>query len=110
MGADCAAVARQGGPSRPHGSRQRPIREWRAVGGTLGRAWHDSAERYGKWKSVHKRFSRWAKAGVRERVFQALIEDPRNQYLMLDTTLVRAHQQAATGKGDRTQALGRSQG
>ncbi len=64
-----------------------------------GAHWHDLPERYGKWKSVHKRFSRWAKAGAWERVFGALIDDPKNEYLMLDTTLVRAHQQAATGKG-----------
>ena len=64
-----------------------------------GAHWHDLPERYGKWKSLHKRFSRWAKAGVWERVFEALAGDPKNEYLMLDTTLVRAHQQAATGKG-----------
>jgi transposase len=64
-----------------------------------GAHWRDLPERYGKWKSVHKRFSRWAKAGVWERVFEALIADSKNEYLMLDTTLVRAHQQAATGKG-----------
>jgi transposase len=64
-----------------------------------GALWRDLPERYGKWKSLHKRFSRWAKTGVWERVFEALIDDPRNEYLMLDTTLVRAHQQAATGKG-----------
>ncbi len=64
-----------------------------------GAHWHDLPERYGKWKSVHTRFSRWAKAGVWERVFEALTRDRDNQYLMLDSTLVRAHQQAATGKG-----------
>lgn len=64
-----------------------------------GAHWHDLPERYGKWKTVHTRFSRWAKAGVWDRVFEALIRDRDNQYLMLDTTLVRAHQQAATGKG-----------
>ena len=64
-----------------------------------GAHWHDLPERYGRWKSVHKRFSRWAKAGVWERVFEALMGDPKNEYVMLDTTLVRAHQQAATGKG-----------
>lgn len=64
-----------------------------------GARWSDLPERYGKWKTVHRRFTRWAQAGVWERVFESLTGDPDNQYLMLDTTLVRAHQQAATGKG-----------
>ena len=64
-----------------------------------GAHWRDLPERYGKWKTLHKRFTRWAKAGVWERVFASLIKDRNNQYLMLDSTLVRAHQQAATGKG-----------
>lgn len=64
-----------------------------------GAHWHDLPARYGKWKTVHKRFTRWAEAGVWERIFAALTADRDNQYLMLDTTLVRAHQQAATGKG-----------
>lgn len=64
-----------------------------------GARWSDLSERYGKWKSVHKRFTRWAQAGVWEKVFAALLKDPKNDYLILDTTLVKAHQQAATGKG-----------
>ena len=64
-----------------------------------GAHWRDLPERYGKWKTLHKRFTRWAKAGVWDEVFAALIKDRDNQYLMLDSTLVRAHQQAATGKG-----------
>ena len=64
-----------------------------------GAHWHDLPGRYGKWKTVHKRFARWARAGVWEHVFAVLAADPDNEYLMLDTTLVRAHQQAATGKG-----------
>ena len=64
-----------------------------------GAHWRDLPGRYGKWKTVHKRFTRWAKAGVWQRVFALLTKDPDNEYLMLDTTLVRAHQQAATGKG-----------
>ena len=64
-----------------------------------GAHWHDLPERYGKWKSLHKRFSRWSKAGVWEKLFGDLTRDADNQYLMLDSTLVRAHQQAATGKG-----------
>jgi transposase len=64
-----------------------------------GAHWHDVPERYGKWKTLHQRFSRWSKAGVWDRVFADLIDDPDNDYVMLDSTLVRAHQQAATGKG-----------
>ena len=64
-----------------------------------GAHWHDLPERYGKYKTAHKRFTRWAKAGVWEKVFAHLIADPDNDYIMLDSTLVRAHQQAATGKG-----------
>ena len=64
-----------------------------------GAHWRDLPERYGKWKTLHKRFTRWAKAGVWDEVFASLIKARDNQYLMLDSTLVRAHQQAATGKG-----------
>lgn len=66
-----------------------------------GAHWHDLPERYGKYKTVHKRFGRWADAGVWEQIFKRLIDDPDNDYVMLDTTLVRAHQQAAGGKGGR---------
>ena len=64
-----------------------------------GAHWQDLPERYGKWKTVHKRFTRWAQAGVWEKVFASLVSDPDNRYLMLDSTLVRVHQQAAGGKG-----------
>lgn len=64
-----------------------------------GAHWRDLPERYGKWKTAHKRFTRWAAAGIWDEVFASLIKDRDNQYLMLDSTLVRAHQQAATGKG-----------
>ena len=61
--------------------------------------WCDLPERYGRWKTVHRRFSRWCHAEVWERVFDTLAADRDNTYLMLDSTIVRAHQQAATGKG-----------
>lgn len=64
-----------------------------------GAHWRDLPERYGKWKTVHKRFSRWCHAGIWEHVFETLTCDRDNQYLMIDSTIVRAHQQAASGKG-----------
>jgi transposase len=73
-----------------------------------GARWHDLPERYGKYKSVHKRFSRWSQSGVWEKVFRELLRDRKNLYLMIDSTIVRAHQQAATGqkKGARTRLWG----
>jgi transposase len=80
------------------------------VNGVLrsGAHWHDLPERYGKSKSVHKRFGRWAESGVWDKVFHELVADRKNQYLMIDSTIVRAHQQAATGrkKGARTRLWG----
>jgi len=71
-----------------------------------GAHWHDLPERYGgKWKSVHKRFSRWAHKGVWEKVFDHLLKDPRNDYVMIDSSLVKAHQTAATGKRGRASRL-----
>ena len=64
-----------------------------------GARWADLPPRYGKYKSVHKRFTRWSQKGVWDRVFDVLINDSNNFYLMIDSTIVRAHQQAATGRG-----------
>ncbi len=63
-----------------------------------GMRWEDLPERYGKYKGVHKRFMRWARSGVWDRVFADLVADKQNPYLMLDSTIVRTYQQAATGR------------
>jgi hypothetical protein len=54
--------------------------------------WRDLPERFGDGTKVHLRFSRWAKSGVWERVFQHLAADADNEYAM---TIVRAHQHSA---------------
>lgn len=66
-----------------------------------GAHWCDLPERYGQWKTSHRRFSRWCHAGVWERVSDTLATDRDNQYLMIDSTIGRAHLQAAKGKGER---------
>ena len=60
-----------------------------------GIPWRDLPEHFGDWKNVHRRFSRWAKSGVWEMVFQHLAADADNEYAMIDSTIVRAHQHSA---------------
>ena len=60
-----------------------------------GMPWRDLPERFGDGTKVHLRFSRWAKSGVWELVFQHLAADADNEYAMIDSTIVRAHQHSA---------------
>jgi transposase len=60
-----------------------------------GIPWRDLPERFGDWKNPHRRFSRWAKTGVWERVFDPLAADADNEYAMIDSTIVRAPQHSA---------------
>ena len=64
-----------------------------------GAPWRDLPAEVGAWNSTFRRFSRWSKAGVWESLFKALADDPDFEYVMLDSTIVRAHQHAAGAKG-----------
>lgn len=61
--------------------------------------WRDLPERFGEWNSVFVRFNRWSKRGVWEQVLTALGGDPDLNELLIDSTIVRAHQHAAGAKG-----------
>jgi transposase len=75
-----------------------------------GIAWRDLPERFGKWDTVYHRFNEWCKKGVWQRIFQS-VQDPDLEWLMLDSTVIRAHLHAAgmNTAGD-DQALGYSRG
>lgn len=60
-----------------------------------GIPWRDLPERFGDFRVIHTRHSRWAASGVWKRVFKVLTEDADNEYAMIDSTLVRAHQHSA---------------
>lgn len=63
-----------------------------------GIPWRDLPERFGPWKNVFNRFNRWSKSGVWELVFKDLADDSDNEYAMIDSTVVRAHQHSAGAK------------
>ena len=60
-----------------------------------GIPWRDLPGRFGDWKNTHRRLRRWCETGVFERIFKALAEDSDNEYMMLDSTIVRALQLSA---------------
>lgn len=62
-----------------------------------GAPWPDLPERFGKYDTVYRRFYRWSQAGRWQEIFEAL-QDPDLEWLMLDSTVVRAHQHAAGQK------------
>ena len=66
-----------------------------------GAPWRDLPERLGNWHTQYTRFRRWAKAGRWQAIFEALQEDIDEEFLMIDSTIVRAHQHAAGAKGGR---------
>ena len=71
-----------------------------------GAPWRDLPGRFGKWNSVFQRFNRWAKQGVWERVMHALGEDADLEWLLIDSTVIRAHQHAARKKGANRPSIG----
>ncbi len=60
-----------------------------------GIPWRDLPERFGDFRVVHLRHSRWSKKGVWKRVFEILSQDCDNEYVMIDSTIVRAHQHSS---------------
>ena len=77
-----------------------------------GIPWRDLPERFGDCKNVHRRFSRWAKSGVWQRLFERLVGVVVFVCAMIDSTIVRAHQHSAGARKDpgEDQAIGRSRG
>ncbi len=63
-----------------------------------GIAWRDLPERFGDFRVIHTRHTRWSKSGTWGKIFKVLAQDADNEYAMLDSTIVRAHQHSAGAK------------
>lgn len=64
-----------------------------------GLPWRDLPSEFGRWNSVFQRFRRWVRAGVFDRVFERLSDEPDFEYALIDGTIVSAHQKASGAKG-----------
>jgi transposase len=64
-----------------------------------GLPWRALPDAFGTWNSVVQRFRRWVRAGVFERVFECLSGDPDFEHVLIDGTIVTAHQKASGARG-----------
>ena len=63
-----------------------------------GAPWRDVPERYGPRTTLYNRFVRWRKAGVWDRILDAVSEAYDGDIVMIDSSCVRVHQHGAAGK------------
>ncbi|WP_155773339.1 IS5 family transposase [Rhizobium leguminosarum] len=79
-----------------------------------GSRWRDLPERLGDYRSVKRRYYRWIEMGVLDEMLTMLAREADLEWLMIDSTIVRAHQHAAGARkvkgGPDAQGLGRSRG
>ncbi len=61
--------------------------------------WRDLPPEFGKWNTLFVRFNDWSKAGVFERIFEAVSDDPDMEYAMIDGTIVPVHRHGHGAKG-----------
>ncbi|GFP63185.1 hypothetical protein BCBD1442_25430 [Brucella ceti] len=88
-------------PNKPRGVAR--VDDRRVLNGILwrfrtGSPWAEVSERYGPPTACYNRFVRWRKAGVWDRLLEAVSKAYDGDIVMIDSTCVRVHQHAATGK------------
>lgn len=77
-----------------------------------GCSWRLLPSNYGSWRSLHRRFKLWSERNIWQKIFESVQTDPDLEYVMIDSSIIRAHACAA-GYGRNSQekeALGRSKG
>ena len=75
-----------------------------------GIQWRDLPERFGRWNSVFKRFNLWSKKGVLQKWFQSISSDNDPEWLFIDGSIVKAHQDSSGAASSCDEAIGKSRG
>ena len=60
-----------------------------------GSPWRDLPERYGPYTTVYNRFNRWRKAGIWDKLMDAIVKAHGGDVQMIDSSIVRVHQHAS---------------
>ena len=88
-------------PNKPRGVKR--VDDRRVLNGIFwvlrsGAPWRDLPERYGPRTTCYNRFNRWRKAGVWDRLMDAITEAYDGDVQMIDSSSVRVHQHAGCAK------------
>ena len=88
-------------PNKPRGVPR--VDDRRVIDGILwrfrtGSPWADIPERYGPHTTCYNRFVRWRKAGVWDRLLEAVSQAFDGELGMIDSSSIRVHQHGATLK------------
>jgi len=75
-----------------------------------GVAWADLPVEFGNSDAVRKRFRRWCKAGIWQRLFEGTVAAEQVDKLLLDGTICKAHRSATGARGGAAEDIGRSRG
>jgi transposase len=100
-------------PNKPRGVPR--VKDRRVLNGIFwvlrsGAPWRDLPQAFGPYTTCYNRFVRWRRAGVWERIMNALASAHDAAVQMIDTSIVRVHQHAACVPRNRSQSMGRSRG
>jgi len=71
-----------------------------------GCRWRDCPREYGPYTTVYNRFNRWARRGIWQRLFVALVDAGHlGGPASIDSSYIKAHRSAHGGKGGRRRRL-----
>lgn len=105
-------------PEKQRGTKGRPTTDNRtAFNGVIwlarsGAPWRDLPERYGSWETVYTKFRKWLDDGVIDNIFRILSLEADPSELIMDSTIIRAHQASAGAKkgAKRHKSVGAAEG
>ena len=77
-----------------------------------GVLWRNLPSGFGRWNSVFKRYARWCRFGVWEKILTDLTQQSDIQHVCIDSAMIRAHACAAGAASSTAsnEALGRFRG